>query len=433
MRCLIPTIVAIQIEDEIKRYLLAHPELLPEDSTFEEPEDFAVLLADYFVAMSGVSGGSWTTGYLASKGGDGAARRVFRQRRIIRDYGQILPGEALGLVVFFREYGNTFFPGGPPDIAITPPMVNVSAFPSVIAALATNPTQLPEQVPFELPTVDIPGINSAVYSVEGLEETLELFLGDTKLSDLYTHYVMHAYDLNRRRNVYFIHNTQVQPSVTFTSHVVTRDRPREIPEDTNDEDFMYTPDNNQEDGLDFYMREVVRASSAVAMFHEAKVLSPVNEPNITYTFIDGSHITNNPALQGLIFLTSGNHSVPVEQVAMISLGTGVSYDNFAENADSGPLGWLLNNELLSIMGDGGAENVQSEVDYLFYGNPLVRPNQYLRVQYSTERNTTEGDALSRVTEYDDLPVYEEIGDRVARRYKSAIRRFVSEFIFSDVE
>lgn len=431
MRCLIPTMVAIEIEDSIKRYLLANPELLPAE--YESTDDFAVLLADYFDAMSGVSGGSWTTAYLSSKGGNGVAGRVFRNRRIRREYGTIIPGEARGLVVFFMEFGDTFYPGGLPQVNITPPTVNASLIPSLANVSFATLTQLPAQAPFELPSVEIPGVNAPVYSVEGLESTLARFFGDVKLSELHTYYVVHAYDLNTRRNVYFIHDNQERPSQTFTSHVVTRNRPRSIPANSDDEDFVYSPDNELEDRYDFYMRDVVRASSAVAAFHEAKVMSPVDYPNTTYSFIDGATITNNPALQALIFLTSAPRSIPIEEIAMISLGTGVSYDAYEENADSGPLGWLLNNQLLSIMTEGGAENVQSQVDYMFYGNPNVMPNQYLRVQVSAERNTTTGDALTRVTDADDLPTYERLGRIVARRYRSAINHFVEQFIFESEE
>eukprot|EP00210_Caulerpa_lentillifera_P007856 g7498.t1 len=427
LRCLIPTMVAIEIENSIKRYLVRNPELLP--SEFESIDDFTVLLADYFDAMSGVSGGSWTTAYLASKGGDGTVQRIFRQRRIRRDYGNIIPGEAQGLMVFFLEYGDTFYPGGPPQVTVTPPTMNVSLLPNFSNLGGLLSGDSPQQVPFQLPSVEIPGLNAPVYSVEGLERALNLFLGNVRLSQLDVYYVVHAYDLNSRRNVYFIHDNQGDPAQTFTSHVVTRDVPREVPDNADDDDFEYSPDNDQVEGLDFYMREVVRGSSAVASFHEAKVMSPIDNPNITYTFIDGATITNNPALQALIFLTSAPRSIPTEEIAMISLGTGVSYDAYVENANSGPLGWLLNNELLSIMTEGGAENVQAQVDYMFYGNRNVRPNQYLRVQVSAERNTTTGEALTSVTDAQYLPTYESLGRRVARRYRGAINDFVSHFIF----
>ena len=436
MRCLIPSIVAQEIESSIKRYLLDHPEYLPEDEEIEDEDDFVVLLADYFDAMSGVSGGAWTTGYLASKGGNGAAQKLLSNSRIRREYGSIESGEAKGLEVFFMEFGEDIYPGGIPQVNVTPPaqqvdlvggLTNLTALPALTAQALTN-------APAFLPGIEIPGVNAPFYPVEGLEEALDRFYGDVKLSEVSTYYVMHAYDLRRRQNVYFVNDERDRRSVTFTSHVVTRDRPREVPteNDQTNEDFEYTPDNNRTDGLDFYLKDIVRGSSALPGFHEAKDVTDVDGDR-TYTLVDGALVTNNPALQTLIFLSTEPKSIPIKDIAMISLGSGIAVNDIEQNVNASAFGWLLNNALVTVMADGSAENVQSQVDFLFYGNPDVQPNQYIRVQTTEPANSTEGDALTRVTEPNDLPVFKDIGEEVAKRYRKAIDQFVADFIFAEEE
>ena len=435
MRCLIPSLVAIEIESSIKRYLLDHPELLPDDAPeIESEEDFVVFLADYFDAMSGVSGGSWTTGYLASKGGNGAAQKLLSNSRIVREYGSIEPGEAKGLEVFFMEFGRDIYPGGIPQVNFTPPeqevdvvggLTNLTALPELTTAALTN-------APAFLPSFEIPGVNAPFYSVDGLEEALERFYGDVKLSELSTYYILNAYDLISRRNVYFINDDKDPRSVTYTSHVVTRDRPRKAPTDADlkNEDFEYHPDDDKSEGLDFYMRDLVRASSALPGFHEAKDVKAIDDEQ-RYSLVDGALVSNNPTLQALIFMSTGPKSIPIKDIAMISLGVGVAVDDLEQIVNASAFGWLLNNGFVTVMADGSAENVQSQVDYLFYGNPEVQPEQYLRIQTTAPANTTEGDALTRATEPDDLPVYEEIGKDVVKRYRKAIDRFVADFIFAE--
>lgn len=422
-RDLIPTMVCIEIEDSIKRYLLDHPEYLPEDAEIESIDDFDVLLADFFDAMAGVSAGSWATGYLASKGGNGAADRVFSSRNINRRYGRIVPGMARGLEVFFMEYAERFYPGGI-GLNITPPTIPQDLLTANLSTIAAATPQVFQQF---LP--EIPGVNAPFFPVNGLEEVLELFMGDTRLSEMSSYWVVHAYDLIRRRNIYFVHDTTPnRRSLSYTAYGIIRNRPREITNEGGNEDYM--PDNSIET-KDFYIRDITRASSALPAFHEAKTMTPIDDDNTSYAFIDGSTISNNAALQCLIFLSAAPRQIPMSEIAMLSLGTGIPLLDFSTNLDASALGWLLNNELLSIMSDGSAENIQSQVDFLFYGNPDVRPGQYLRVQTTAELETNEGDALTGGPDVEYLPTLRRMGVQTARRYAAAIDTFVATYVFAE--
>jgi len=214
-RGIISVVVAEEIEQAIKEYLLDHPEYLPKGANIKTTDDFVVLLADFFDFMAGVSSGSWTSGYLATKGGQGASDKVFSDRSVIRKYGRIVPGEAKGMRVFYKEYGGEFYPGEirfnytAPVIqpSLTDLPLNLSVLSSFNRSQARN----------FFPSIQIPGVNTAFFDATGLEETLSLFLGESKLSDCEIFYVVHAYDLMSRRNTHFMNDILSEEPNTYTS------------------------------------------------------------------------------------------------------------------------------------------------------------------------------------------------------------------------
>ena len=430
LRCMIPAMVAIEVESSIKRYLLAHPEYLPDDGAITTVDDFDIQLADYFDVMTGVSCGTWVTGYLASKGGNGTASRVLEDPRIVQRYGRILPGQARGLEVFFTEYGPTFYPDGLNfNLNQRATTEGVFEFPTppfnFNQASLTDPNRRPL-----ISLIQIPGVTSPTYSVEGLELALDLFLGDTKLSDLSTYYLSYVYDLIRRQTISFVHDTTSDlHHRTFTSHGVIRNEPRVFPETNGGETVDVQPDRTVQSSLDFYMKDVLRAGSASPALYPAKELSPIGRDDIMYSLIDGFMAGSNPSLHALIQLSAQPSLIPITEIAMLSLGSGVALQQLEERADGSALGWLANNALLGITTEGSAENIQSQVDYMFYGNPYVRPGQYLRVQTTKETDEANGEAFTRATEPEDIPIYTRVGRRTSRRYREAIDHFVEHFIF----
>jgi len=355
---------------------------------------------------------------------------AFEERNIVRRYGNIIPGGARGLEVFFMEYGEQFYPGEV-GLNVTPPTLPPDLFTTNLTEIAGNAAAAVtgQSAADVLLGLQIPGVTAAFYPPDGLEATLELFMGDTKLSELSTYYVAHAYDLVRRQNIYFVHDTTpADRSVAFTAQGWIRDEPRDIPAEMTGEN--YEPDNLIT-VHDFFVRDIARASSAVPAIHPSKTMTPIDDEENLYAFIDGAVITNNPALQALVFLTTAPREIPIEDIAMISFGSGIPLLDFTTNVNSAALGWLINNELITIMSDGSAENVQSQVDFLFYGNPNVLPGQYLRIQTTAAFNSTTGEALQAPTDIEGLPVLRQRGVEVAEIYRDAIDNFVANYLFAE--
>jgi len=195
------------------------------------------------------------------------------------------------------------------------------------------------------PSIQIPGVNTALFYTTGLEETLSLFLGGSKLSDCETSYMVHAYDLMSWRNIHFVNDVLSEEPNKYTSQPSNVNEIRRYPK--NAEDYM--PDVNITTDIDFYLTDLLRGSSAVPSFHKAHFFTAVDQEDKEYLCIDGFVATNNAAIRPLITLLSPPHSMQIQDIAMISLGSGVTVPANPSTATGAPLGYLLNNEFLSIL------------------------------------------------------------------------------------
>ncbi len=151
------------------------------------------------------------------------------------------------------------------------------------------------------------GVLDEKYPAEGLEETLQDYFGDAKLSDLLKPSLITAYDIKRRKAHF------------FTQH------------DAED------PDHN------FYLRDVARATAAAPTFFEvSKVKSDANK---YYPLIDGAIFANNPALCAYAEMrnkfSTKELKILASDILLLSIGTGdakASY-SYDEAKDWGLASW----------------------------------------------------------------------------------------------
>jgi len=61
LRVLVATVVVIEVEQSIKRYILENPDYLPAGFTVTSIDDVDINLADYFDCITGASAGAWVT------------------------------------------------------------------------------------------------------------------------------------------------------------------------------------------------------------------------------------------------------------------------------------------------------------------------------------------------------------------------------------
>ena len=398
-----------ELEHQIKLYLIEHPEHLPDGTEkVTSPDQLEVHLADYFTCMAGVSAGSWVALYYASKGGNGAAAKFLKKPDVVNKYGNFYAGSAVALDVFFEEFGKKIYPPGFYGL------------------------QLPR---FDFGTgrfqVEFPGMNAPLYPVHGLEEALTLFFGDTKLSELHTSVIVHAYDVRQRNPILFSFNGEAKETYSAATLVQSRDALILHSAGETERSKETSREGRYLEVLreDFYIRDIGRASSALPGFHHAKVVHPISNSTKNYQCVDGGLVAPNPTMHSLNFMLGMSSVVDINRIATISLGTGGVIGDFTVNVGGGAR-WLLSGDLLSIIYDGGNEAVQSNLYYLFYEQLHFDRGQFLRIQTFAQKDSGYDEPLNSLTHVEHLMELKKIGQITAEQYKDDLKDFVDNFLFS---
>ena len=188
------------------------------------------------------------------------------------------------------------------------------------------------------------------YPATGLERVLDEQLGRTRLRDALTDVIVTAYDIERRSPFFF-----------------RSARARE------------------EEGYDFAMRDVARATSAAPTYFEPVQL-PAAPPHSPYTLVDGGVFANNPGMCAFVDRWAGQGNV--EDTLMVSLGTGVLTRPIAyEDAkDWGLIEWAR--PVIDVVFDG----VSDAVDYQL---KAILGKSYYRFQTTLDKAEDAMDDASR--------------------------------------
>ena len=391
----------------MKRALVNLTDVRVPSDIFSSPNEFEIDLADYFNAIAGVSTGSWIACYLASKGGHGASKRVFESRTIIKEHGQIRAGSVEGLRVLFIHYASQIYPRFNVRWTWAPKLWRPFVF-------------------------YYAGGNRPRYPVRQLEQTLDLFLGQTSFLETgNTTLMVLTYDLIRKAAVFFIsdHVEDKNPE-TMTFVLKNEKEPRSA------KSYTYTAQAIK--GKNFYMADIARASSAAPTVYEAKRFTAVNDESFELCAVDGGIMANNPTLMAFYYLLDRN-AIEAKLIRILSIGVGIPTGRYRMHSKSGAYQWFVQtNDFLAIMMNGGSEYVQMLFATLYYNSVLaqmklmqtqgetINPNKntYLRVQLAFDTLTTEGDVLSQMYDATVVEKMQDVGKQVVARYKERIEKFV---------
>jgi patatin-like phospholipase/acyl hydrolase len=195
------------------------------------------------------------------------------------------------------------------------------------------------------------------YPSEGIEGVLAARFGKAWLSEVLTHVLVTAYDIELR-----------QP------HFFKSDRAKKKPE------------------RDFLLAHVARATSAAPTYFEpAKIPSRAGGDPVA--LVDGGVFANNPAACALVeaICTRG---AELSDMTFLSLGTGeLTRPIMYEEAK----GWGLAKwaqPILSVVFDGVSDTVDFQVKSLLE-LPSAKPNSYLRIQVPLHEGNDDMDDASR--------------------------------------
>jgi uncharacterized protein len=218
------------------------------------------------------------------------------------------------------------------------------------------------------------GLRGPKYSAAPLENALEFYFGDVRLSQLLKPCLITSYDITRRQAKFFNRQDVGQPDPA---------------------------------GADFWVRDIARATSAAPTF-----FSPANivaSDRSVYPLIDGGVFANNPAMCALVEAFGWNPALRVQDMNVLSLGTGAAEESFhySEAKDSGEIAWLR--PLLNILFDGVSETVDYQMQTLFKSANCSK--QYLRLQADL-RNSDVDTAMDNASEK-NIEALERAGTKLA--------------------
>lgn len=238
---------------------------------------------------------------------------------------------------------------------------------------------------FHIPTFHkvrtLAGTSDEKYPATELEEALDDYFGNIKLSELLKPCLITAYDIKRRQGHF------------FTQHDAVKNK-----------------------GWDYYVKGVARATSAAPTFFECSKVKSLT--NITYPLIDGGVFVNNPALCAYAEVHN-KFNVTAKQMAILSLGTGYakkSYD-YNQAKDWGMIGWVK--PLIDIMMSGVSEVVDYQLKQIY--DAVEAPKQYLRinVELPIGVNVDMDDASQQ-----NLKALKELGTEAAQQFDAKLDEFV---------
>ena len=430
---------------QIKQYVLenlddfelanAPPGRTKESYNYNTVNDFFIYVADFFHGIAGISAGSWISAYLATKGGNGRSAKIFRHPSIVEKYGSIRAGAVEGLRVFFLEYGTRIYP---------PTLMPVSFEPRFLAA----------------PHVKIKGLTKPFFNPKGLEWVLKEFNGDVKLSEVHTSLLVVTFDLSRMTAIEFIadyldktmdktDDEFVKPDI-YTGICISRSNIDEEQEKAFEAIKRGKGEATIEEcgvkigfsamekvcGLDYYVRDIVRASSAFPMVNPSKLVKPLNDVTNYFDMIDGAMVGNNPTMPAIAWALS-HHSIPsFTRTAFLSLGTGFAEGSSEELAEGGVAQWAI--PFIGLITGSTPEFMQALMDYAFYvqrqNKQDIKPNQLLRIQLVRDAATPEGAMLLSITPNRNQALkMEEMAEQLGAQYRENIYEFVKTFLCNRTE
>ncbi|EKD06759.1 patatin-like phospholipase family protein [Arthrospira platensis] len=227
------------------------------------------------------------------------------------------------------------------------------------------------------------GLLNEKYSHEKFELMMQNFFGDLKLSELLKPSLICSYEISRRKTHFFTqHDAVVSPS------------------------------------KDYYVRDVIRATSAAPTFFKVAAIRSLGDE--MYTCVDGGVFANNPTLCAYAEARSKLPDNPTaKDMVILSLGTGDVKKGYPyEQARNwGQFQWLL--PLFDIIMTGVAETVDYQMRQIY--DATRTPQQYLRINTTlTDKNMLPIDKSSD----ENLQAIRRVGQQLAEDYSEELDAIV---------
>ncbi len=199
------------------------------------------------------------------------------------------------------------------------------------------------------------------YSERGMENVLENYFGEARLSDALTNVLITSYEIENRSPEFFRKPHSRKGEVT---------------------DPLKPKNDGTPPHKDIYMKEAARATSAAPTYFVPKKIDSL--PG--YAFIDGGVFANNPAM--CAFAEAKALFADEDEFLIVSLGTGATHAPISADAAVkwGHIGWART--MFDIMMDGSSDTIDYQLRQVV--PPINGRKRYFRFQaqldgYGTEK------------------------------------------------
>lgn len=199
------------------------------------------------------------------------------------------------------------------------------------------------------------GLADEQYSEKRLEELLQSYFKDTKLTDCLKPLILTSYDIERRQPYFF--------------------KTRQAADDKTRNHFL---------------RDATRATSAAPTYFEPEEVNTAPKTTTKRALIDGGVFANNPAM--VAYSEAIATGINPKDILMVSIGTGGTNRpvKFEDAKDWGLLGWIR--PLLGIMMDGTADSTSFHLNLLLPGADKGAKQRFFRFDTELDKALDDLDA-----------------------------------------
>jgi patatin-like phospholipase/acyl hydrolase len=233
------------------------------------------------------------------------------------------------------------------------------------------------------------GLVDELYAAKGIEEVLQHYFGDAKLSQLLKPCLIPAYE------------TELRQTYFFGQHKAIAD--------------PYS--------RDYLVRDVCRATSAAPSYFETSHIHSLGA--VAHTFIDGGIFANNPSLCAYAEVRRADDQPKAKDMFVLSLGTGSTKHSYDYEKIKDQPAMSLIPALVDMMMSGVSETTHFELVKMF--EAVNCADQYIRIEPESLRNVNEEMDDASKSNLEDL---QTLGDATAQAHRETLGKIVDMLIKS---
>lgn len=231
------------------------------------------------------------------------------------------------------------------------------------------------------------GLVSELYDATILEQILDGYFGNKKLSELLKPCIITAYDIELRKN----HLFRQQKAI---SHGASRD---------------------------FYIKDVCRATAAApTYFSVAEIFSLAKT---RYPLVDGGVFAHNPSLSALLEVMKTYNTYRIDDIWILSLGTGLSKISYQYEDFKKKKAISIGPALVDIMSSSSAESSNYFLMQLF--RSVNEINNYIRID---PNNLSSINSSMDAATPSNIQKIVSLGDKLVSEHEELLDRIVKNLI-----